>query len=117
MAWNGISPVDAARHGFLAAIQDVRGRFASEGDWEPVRHEGRDGADTVAWVAQLPASSGRVGMVGGSYCGNTQWLAALKRPESLAAINPAMTWGEPLGGLVSRGGATELALTSSWSLV
>src|SRR4051794_13359013 len=116
-AWNGVSLVEAARHGFVVVIQDVRGRYASEGEWEPFRHEAQDGADTIAWAAELPGSTGRVGMVGGSYCGNSQWQAALEQPQALAAITPLMTWSEPRDGLVSRGGAVELALVSTWALV
>jgi len=115
-AWNGVSPTEAARRGFLVVVQDVRGRFASDGVWEVLRHEGRDGADTIAWAAQLPGSSGRVGMVGGSYCGNTQWQAALEQPPALKVIAPLLTWADPHDGLVSRGGAMELAIVTSWPL-
>lgn len=115
-AWNGVSLTEAARRGFLVVIQDVRGRYASDGAWEPTRHEGRDGADTIAWAAELPGSSGRVGMVGGSYCGNTQMMAALEQPPALKAITPLMTWSEPRDGLVARGGAVELAIGSAWPL-
>ncbi|MGO4250277.1 CocE/NonD family hydrolase [Paenarthrobacter sp. RAF54_2] len=115
-AWNGISPTEAAQRGFIVVVQDVRGRHASDGVWEPLRHEGRDGADTVAWAAELPGSSGRVGMIGGSYCGNTQLLAALEQPSALKAITPLMTWSDPCNGLVARGGAVELANATSWPL-
>ena len=115
-AWNGVSPTEAARRGFMVVIQDVRGRNASDGEWEPLRHEGRDGADTIAWAAELPGSSGRVGMVGGSYCGNTQWQAAIEQPPALQVITPLMTWSEPCDGLVARAGVVELAINSSWSL-
>lgn len=114
-AWNGVSPTEAARRGFMVVIQDVRGRCSSDGLWEPLRHEGLDGADTVAWAAGLPGSSGRVGMVGGSYCGNTQWQAAIEQPPALKVITPLMTWSEPRDGLVARGGVVELAM-NSWSL-
>lgn len=115
-AWNGVSPTEAARRGFLVVIQDVRGRWASDGVWEPLRHEGLDGADTIAWAAALPGSNGRVGMIGGSYCGNTQWQAALENPPALKVITPLMTWSEPRDGLVARGGAVELDLGSTWPL-
>lgn len=115
-AWNGVSPTEAARRGFMVVIQDVRGRYASGGEWEVLRHEGHDGADTIAWAAELPGSNGRVGMIGGSYCGNTQWQAALEQPPALKVITPLMTWSEPRDGLVARGGAVELALGSWWPL-
>jgi putative CocE/NonD family hydrolase len=114
--WNGFSPTEVARSGFLMVIQDVRGRYASDGDWEPARHEGVDGADTVTWAAQLAGSNGRVGMVGGSYCGHTQWRAALEQPPALMAITPLMTWSEPCEALVARGGAIQMTVIASWSL-
>jgi putative CocE/NonD family hydrolase len=115
-AWNGVSPTEAARRGFMVIIQDVRGRNASDGVWEPFHHEGRDGADTIAWAAELPGSSGRVGMVGGSYCGNTQWQAAIEQPPALQVITPLMTWSEPCDGLVARGGAVQLSNNCAWAL-
>jgi putative CocE/NonD family hydrolase len=114
--WNGFSPTEVARSGFMMVIQDVRGRYASDGDWEPLHHEGRDGADTIAWAAGLAGSNGRVGMVGGSYCGHTQWRAAMEQPSALKAITPLMTWAEPREALVARGGATQITVIASWSL-
>jgi putative CocE/NonD family hydrolase len=116
-AWNGLDPVAAARSGFLVVIQDTRGRFRSEGDWDPLRDDGEDGVDSVAWAARLPGSNGRVGMFGGSYCGNTQWQAALGGAPALQAIAPLMTWADPADGLYSRGGATELGSSLPWALV
>ena len=57
--------VEAARHGYIVAIQDVRGRFGSEGEWIPSVHEFEDGHDSVEWAARLPGSNGKVGMYGG----------------------------------------------------
>jgi putative CocE/NonD family hydrolase len=114
--WNGFSPTEVARKGFMMVIQDVRGRYASDGDWEPLHHEGLDGADTIAWAAELWGSNGRVGMLGGSYCGHTQWRAAIEQPRALKAITPLMTWSEPREALVARGGATQFTVITSWSL-
>jgi putative CocE/NonD family hydrolase len=114
--WNGFSPTEVARKGFMMVIQDVRGRYASDGDWEPLHHEGLDGADTIAWAAELRGSNGRVGMVGGSYCGHTQWRAAIEQPAALKAITPLMTWSEPREALVARGGATQFTVIASWSM-
>ena len=111
-----LDPVRAARRGFIAVIQDSRGRFASDGEWMPFRFEAQDGFDSVEWAARLPGSNGRVAMYGESYFGNTQWLAAIEQPPSLTAIAPALTWSEPMEGLVARGGAVELGLALSWSL-
>jgi predicted acyl esterase len=80
-----LDPVRVAQRGFMVVVQDTRGRFASDGEWSPLRFEREDGYDAVEWAARLPGSNGRVGMYGSSYCGNTQWMAALEQPPSLAA--------------------------------
>ncbi|WP_017584118.1 CocE/NonD family hydrolase [Nocardiopsis valliformis] len=112
-----LDPLAAARRGFMVVIQDTRGRFASEGEWEPLTHEESDGYDTVRWAAALPGSNGSVGMCGGSYFGNTQWMAALSKPPELKAIAPLITWSDPHDGLWTRGGAIELGITVPWSLM
>jgi putative CocE/NonD family hydrolase len=105
-----------ARAGYIVVIQDVRGRFRSEGEWEPLRHEAADGYDSVEWAARLPGSSGVVGMFGASYHGFTQWMAAREAPPSLRAIVPAITWSETRDGMLWRGGALELGLSAYWHL-
>ncbi|MGH3151757.1 MAG: CocE/NonD family hydrolase [Streptosporangiaceae bacterium] len=112
-----LDPLAAARRGFMVVIQDTRGRFASDGEWEPWTYEESDGYDTVRWAAALPGSNGSVGMCGGSYFGNTQWMAALSKPPELKAIAPLITWSDPDDGLFSRGGAIELGITVPWSLM
>jgi putative CocE/NonD family hydrolase len=111
-----LDPVQAARRGFLVVVQDTRGRYASDGVWDPFRFERQDGYDAVEWAAKLPGSNGRIGMYGGSYWGNSQWLAAAGQPPSLAAISPSVTWSDPMDGLFARGGAVELGLVVPWSL-
>ncbi|MEU2286830.1 CocE/NonD family hydrolase [Streptomyces sp. NPDC013178] len=113
-----IDPWAAVRRGFLTVVQDVRGRYTSEGDgdWRPVETEAADGADTIAWAAQLPGSNGNVGMWGPSYLGNVQWLAAAERPPALKAIVPQFTWHRPEDGLAYRGGAKELGMVTGWGL-
>ncbi|MDQ0758811.1 CocE/NonD family hydrolase [Streptomyces canus] len=112
-----LDPLAAARRGFMVVIQDTRGRFASEGEWEPWTYEGSDGYDTVRWAAALPGANGSVGMIGGSYFGNTQWMAALSKPPELKAIAPMITWSDPEDGLWTRGGAIELGITAPWTLM
>src|SRR5512147_2749679 len=57
----------AVQRGYAVVMQDVRGRFASDGAFEPYRGEGRDGYDTIEWAAQQPWSNGSVGTFGLSY--------------------------------------------------
>lgn len=72
--------------GYAYAIQDVRGRFRSEGRFEPFVGEGPDGFDTIEWLAQQPWCSGKVGTIGASYDAFVQWQAAVERPPHLAAM-------------------------------
>ena len=112
-----VDPLGMARGGYIVVVQDTRGRFASDGDWEPGTFEAFDGYDTVRWAATLPGSNGVVGMFGASYFGNTAWMAALSKPPELKAIAPMNTWSEPNDGLFSRGGVLELGTTVQWSLL
>jgi putative CocE/NonD family hydrolase len=86
---------EAVARGYAVVVQDVRGRYASEGEYEPYRHEGRDGYDTIEWAARQPWSNGVVGTFGLSYPGAVQWLAAVERPPALRAMVPAMTYATP----------------------
>ncbi|MFD9392587.1 CocE/NonD family hydrolase [Streptomyces sp. NPDC060000] len=71
----------------------------------------------MRWAAALPGSNGSVGMLGASYFGNTQWMAALSKPPELKAIAPMVTWSDPDDGLWTRGGTIELGTTVTWSLL
>lgn len=106
----------AARAGYAVVVQDTRGRFASEGHFTPFFDEAADGADSVEWVAAQPWASGKVGMIGGSYFGATQWLAAMGAPDPLLAIAPFMTAADYHDEWIYRGGAFELGFTLNWSL-
>lgn len=77
-----------AQHGYAVVLNDVRGRFASEGTWRMMLDDGRDGFDTVEWVARQPWSDGKVGMVGTSYPGGTQHAAAEMNPPHLTTLIP-----------------------------
>jgi putative CocE/NonD family hydrolase len=72
-------------------IQDVRGKFRSEGETMPFVHEADDGYDTIDWVIRQDWSNGRVGMFGDSYYGATQWAAASSGHPALRAIAPRVT--------------------------
>ena len=97
----------AASLGYVAIIQDVRGRYSSDGEWDPFRHESADGYDTVEWAASLPWSNRKVGMYGGSYVGATQMLAAMASPPHLAGIHPFVTASNYHEGWTYQGGAFE----------
>ncbi|MGH9748978.1 MAG: CocE/NonD family hydrolase, partial [Candidatus Polarisedimenticolia bacterium] len=82
----------APRAGYAVVVQDVRGRFNSQGEFRPYQQEGRDGHDTIEWAAVQPWSNGRVGTFGLSYPGAVQWLLAMEAPPHLVSIFPAMTF-------------------------
>ena len=107
-----LDSVRAARRGYIVAIQDVRGRYASEGMFTPFVREFEDGYDAVEWAAKLPGASGDVGMIGLSYLGKTQWHAAVMQPPSLRSMAPGQTWGNHLNGAQMRRGARELAASA-----
>ncbi|MHB9032673.1 MAG: CocE/NonD family hydrolase [Anaerolineae bacterium] len=100
--------IQAVTAGYVVVAQDTRGRFASEGDFYAMFQERRDGYDAVQWAASQPWSSGAVGMYGGSYVGNTQWLAAADAPAGLKAIAPLVTFSEQYEGMCYIGGAPVL---------
>jgi len=106
---------EAASHGYIAIMQDVRGRYTSEGEWYPFIHEAEDGYDSVEWAAALPYSDGRVGMWSGSYVGATQMLAASAHPPHLAGICPVVTASNYHDGWTYQGGAFEQWFDESWT--
>jgi len=106
---------NAAASAYVVIIQDVRGRYTSEGTWYPFRYESQDGYDTVEWVASLPYSDGKVGMFGGSYVGATQMLTAIAHPPHLAGICPAVTASNYHNGWTYQGGAFEQWFDESWT--
>lgn len=85
----------AVERGYAVVLQDVRGRYASDGIFEPYRNEGADGFDTIEWAAAQSWSNGSVGTFGLSYPGAVQWLAAIESPPHLKAMAPAMTFSSP----------------------
>lgn len=105
----------AAQAGFAVVVQDTRGRYGSEGTFSPFADEAFDGADTIAWAAEQPWSNGRVGMVGASYFGATQWLAATQAPVALRALAPALTAGCFHDGWTYKNGALQLGFINHWT--
>ncbi|MCB8925927.1 MAG: CocE/NonD family hydrolase [Ardenticatenaceae bacterium] len=91
-----------AERGFNVVAQDVRGRFDSEGHFEPYVNEAADGEATLAWIAEQPWSNGRTGMWGQSYVGFVQWAAASTGSPHLHAMLPAITQSN-LGGPTDQG--------------
>ena len=109
-------PAWFARRGYHVVIQDVRGRGGSEGDFYPFRQEGRDGAETIAWLRTHSACNGRIGMYGFSYQGATQLLAAAQQSEGLQCIAPHMTATDLYHGWFYHQGALRLSSCLGWGI-
>ncbi len=97
--------------GYAVVLQDLRGRGLSEGTGQYYHtanvNEGRDGYDTIEWVAAQPWSDGKIGMVGSSHGGIVQNVAALERPPHLSALwvdvapTSAFDWEARQGGAMA----------------
>jgi len=105
------------RHGYIAAIQDIRGRYASEGEFTKYSAlDASDGYDTIEWLARQPYSNGRVGMWGTSYAAHAQADAAKLNPPALKAMllnegGMSDAWDHA----VRHGGAFELGRELTWA--
>jgi putative CocE/NonD family hydrolase len=97
-----------ARRGYVAVMQDVRGRFASEGEWYPFAKEAPDGYDSVEWAAAQPWCDGHIGTVGGSYCGSDQSALATLNPPHLGAMVVAVGTSNYHTSSMRQNGALEL---------
>jgi putative CocE/NonD family hydrolase len=113
--WAVMPAYEIVPRGYVLIIQDVRGRYTSEGEWYPFKHEQADGYDAVEWAASLPYSNGKVGMMGGSYVGATQMLAAIGAPRHLAGIAPEITSSNYHDNWTYQGGAFEQWFDQNWT--
>jgi putative CocE/NonD family hydrolase len=102
-------------HGYAVVVEDVRGRYKSDGAFEPINQEIDDGDDTLNWIASQPWSDGGVGMYGGSYLGIAQWKAAMTRNPHLKAIFPYVSGDDDYRDrFYSPGGAMKLGHRLLW---
>src|SRR5262249_49000116 len=75
--------------GYVVVVNDVRGRYASEGEWQMIVDDVTDGYDIAAWIAQQPWGKGKkIGTFGTSYVGGTQHALACSRPPNLGCMIP-----------------------------
>jgi len=104
--------------GYVIAVQDIRGRFESEGKYVVATNRREDGYDTVEWLIAQDWSNQKVGTAGCSYLGETQVvLAAAKHPAHVTSIpmSPASGYYAPGRAWSSfDGGVFELAQTAGW---
>lgn len=114
---NAITPAfqSFVSRGYAVVVQDVRGRYASSGIFEPINQEINDGDDTLNWIARQSWSDGGVGMYGGSYLGIVQWKAAMSGNPHLKAIFPYVSGDDDYRDrFYSPGGAMKIGHRLLW---
>jgi putative CocE/NonD family hydrolase len=105
-----------ANNGYACVIQDIRGRWDSEGVYYPFRHDGEDGFDTQEWIGRQEWCGGKVGMSGASYLGWAQLAGAPHGSPFLTCIAPRVICGDWHSGCVYPGGAFQLNVMVTWGM-
>ena len=103
-----------AERGYAVLVCDTRGRYASEGDFNPFHQEGPDGYDTIEWLAAQPWCDGTTAIYGPSYVGATTMLGAREAPPSLRCAIPIITADDYYDGWTYQGGAFQLGFVGLW---
>ena len=113
------SALEAVSRGYAYVVQNERGRYFSEGDWDILGTPVTDGYDAFSWMAGQPWSNGRIGTLG---CSSTaEWqmaVAALDHPAHAAMV--PQSFGAGVGrvgdlyeqGNWYRGGAQQMLFTA-----
>ena len=97
-----------ASRGYVVIVQDVRGRYHSEGRWRMLRDDPKDGFDTAAWIGAQPWSDGGVGTLGTSYEGGTQHALAIAGAPNIKTMIPLFALSDVGRYGVRHNGAFEL---------
>jgi predicted acyl esterase len=114
------APLEAVQRGYAYVIQNERGKFFSEGEWDILGPPKSDGYDALSWIADQPWSNGKVGTLG---CSSTaEWqmgLAALDHPAHAAMVPQGFGAGVGrVGGFYEQGnwyrGGAEQMLFFVW---
>ncbi len=85
-----------ASNGYAVAIQDVRGRYDSEGEWEPFFNEAKDGLAAQKWIAEQEWCNGRIALMGRSYEGYCVWVQTFGHHPAVRAIIPIVALPDPV---------------------
>ena len=89
-AYDLMDPINQTlcRYGYMVVHQDVRGRLRSEGEWNPIFNERKDGIDTIEWLKQQSFFDGNLALYGPSYLGIAQWVLLDGLPPEVKTIIP-----------------------------
>lgn len=110
---------DLVKRGYALAVQNERGRYYSEGQWNILGAPRTDGYDAIKWLSEQPWSNGKVGLTGCSSSAEWQMGVAALDPPGLTAIVP-MGFGAGIGrmgefyeqGNFYRGGVHQMLMTA-----
>jgi predicted acyl esterase len=110
---------NTVQRGYAFVIQDLRGRFKSEGHHAIIFSndglgEHQDGPDTLKWVAKQPWCSGKIGSWGGSALGITQNMAAPGAPDELKGQFVSVAFSDYYSQAAYQGGAFRTQLIERW---
>ena len=100
--------------GYARVVQDVRGRFKSEGKYRAFADDIEDGYDTIEWIAKQPWSNGKVGMVGPSAMGITSNMAAMSAAPHLVCAFVSVAHGSSFRYSSFPGGVFLKNLNEEW---
>ncbi len=110
---------NAVSRGYAYVVQNERGRYFSEGDWNILGAPITDGYDAFTWMAAQPWSNGKIGVIGCSSTAEWQMAVASQNHPALAAM-VAQGYGAGIGrvgkfmeqGNWYRGGAGQMLFTA-----
>jgi len=94
--------------GYVLVVQDVRGRYKSEGHWRPLKDDASDGFDTTQWIGAQPWSDGNIGAMGTSYEGGAQHALAIANAPYVKTMIPIFSMSDFGQYGVRHNGAFEL---------
>lgn len=109
-----------ARLGYALVVQDMRGRFASEGHHaiifgnDGIGGEHKDGHDTLAWIAKQDWSNGKVITYGQSAMGIAQNMAAPSAPAALKGQVVSVAFSDYYHQAAYQGGVWRKELLEGW---
>lgn len=112
-SFSGLEPNFVAQD-YARVVQDVRGRFKSEGKFGSFDHEPQDGFDTVEWIARQPWCNGKVGMFGVSAGGILANFTAAAAPPHLVCNFVCVAHGSDYRYGSFPGGVFHLDLNERW---
>ena len=105
-----------AGQGYVVVVQDVRGRWDSDGVYYPFVNEADDGFDTQHWIGEQPWSNGKIGTYGSSYGGMVQWQAASQASTYLTCMAPRVAPSDFWDHWVYSHGAFQLGFMGTWGM-